>query len=270
MDLVTDPDDQLPALKVKDSYAEKHRLLRRYVHATHGTRRKYKKACYVELYSGPGRVCKIADRVFADGSPLVAWRESVRSLDPFPRVFVADADSSLVAACATRLRKLAAPVESHVGAATETAKWAAELMAPSHLHLVFLDPFNLAAMPFAVFQPFFKLQRVDFIVHMSANDLQRNLDSYLSQDASIMDSFAPGWRNHVSMRARDHMRGTAFWYWVSLFEGEDFKLAKERVLIRGKTNQPLYWLLNFSRHPLAADIWDDVVDSGDSPELPFS
>ncbi len=123
-------------------------------------------------------------------------------------------------------------------------------------------------MPFAVFVPFFKLQRVDFIVHFSANDLQRNLDSYLSRDESVMDAFAPGWRKHVtSIRARDQMRGTAFWYWVSKFEGERFKLAKERVLIRGKTNQPLYWLLNFSRHPLAADIWDDVADSGGTGDL---
>lgn len=76
-----------------------------------------------------------------------------------------------------------------------------------------------------------------------------------------MDAFAPGWRDHVvEMRARDNMRGTAFWYWVSLFEKQDFKLANERRLVRGPTNAPLYWLLNLSRHPLAGKIWDDVVD----------
>ena len=53
-----------------------------------------------------------------------------------------------------------------------------------------------------------------------------------------MDGFAPGWRDHVTMRARDQMRGTAFWYWVSLFEKHEFRIAKEAPLIRGDNNQP--------------------------------
>jgi len=93
-------------------------------------------------------------------------------------------------------------------------------------------------LPFNVFEAFFNLRHVDFIVHFSANDLQRNLDSFLAEDTSVMDGFAPGWRDHVTMRARDQMRGTAFWYWVSLFEKHEFRIAKEAPLIRGDNNQP--------------------------------
>jgi len=269
LEIVTDPADGLPALMVKASYVEKHGLLEKYVAATHGARRMYRgkrKTCYVELHGGPGRVTRDKN-VFTDGSPLIAWREAVRSGDPYSDMLVADSDVAFVHACHSRLKDLQAPVDSKAGPAFDTAAWAAGKMDRYGLHLVFLDPFNLAALPFAVFKPFFSLKRVDFIVHFSANDLQRNLDSYLDKETSIMDAFAPGWRDHVTMRSRDTMRGNAFWYWVSLFEREQFKLAHERVLVRGPTNAPLYWLLNLSRHPLAGKIWDDVVEKPPQSDL---
>jgi len=46
------------------------------------------------------------------------------------------------------------------------------------------------------------------------------------------------------------------------------QIAKEAPLIRGGTNQPLYWLVLLSRHRLAADIWNSVADK--SPQGKFS
>lgn len=263
-----DPADNLPALLVGEWASEKHRLLREYVDASWGARAKYQDRCYTDLLCGPGRVAIRESGIYEDGSPLVAWKESAyHDTAKFTKIVLGDADSSFTRICETRLKSFNAPVVAQTGLAVDNASWACSQMTSGGLHLVFLDPFNLASIPFEVFRAFFSLRRVDFIVHFSANDLQRNLDSFLAKDSSTMDLFAPGWRNHVDFRARDHMRGSAFWYWVSLFEKEGFKIAAEKPLIRGGTNQPLYWLVNLSRNALAGKLWDSVADKNPQHKL---
>jgi len=265
-----DPADGLLVAEVGEWSVElKHRLLREYVDATWPTRAKYSHCGYVDLFSGPGRVRVKPTGEIMDGSPLVAWRTSAHSKAPYTSTIIADVDQLVVEACETRLKRTGCSPQTLVGRAQKTAREACAKLDKFGLHLVFLDPFNLEALPFSVFNVFFErdLRRVDFIVHFSANDLQRNLDSFLAEEASTMDAFAPGWRDHVSMGARDRMRGTAFWYWVSLFEKHGFRIAKEAPLIRGDKNQPLYWLVLLSRHSLAANIWNSVADK--SPQGKF-
>ncbi len=267
-----DPADGLAVAEVGEWSVElKHRLLREYVEATWGARAKYPHHGYVDLFSGPGRVRIKTTGEVMDGSPLVAWRTSAESKAPYTSMTIADVDRPSVEACEMRLKSAGCSPRTLVGKAQKTARDACEGLDKFGLHLVFLDPFNLEALPFNVFEAFFErdLRHVDFIVHFSANDLQRNLDSFLAEEASVMDAFAPGWRNHVTMRARDQMRGTAFWYWVSLFEKHGFKIAKEAPLIRGGTNQPLYWLVLLSRHRLAANIWNSVAGKTPQGKFPF-
>lgn len=267
-----DPADDLPVAEVGEWSVElKHRLLREYVDATWGTRAKYRHRGYVDLFSGPGRVKVKTTGQIMDGSPLVAWRTSADSKAPYTSTIIADVDRPSVEACETRLKSAGCSPRTLIGEARKTAWDACSHLDKFGLHLVFLDPFNLEALPFNVFDAFFEhdLRHVDFIVHFSANDLQRNLDSFLADETSVMDGFVPGWRDHVTMRARDQMRGTAFWYWVSLFEKHEFHIAKEAPLIRGGTNQPLYWLVLLSRHRLAADIWNSVADKSPQGKLPF-
>lgn len=267
-----DPADGLPVAEVGEWSVElKHRLLREYVVATWGARAKYRHRGYVDLFSGPGRVKVKTTGQIMDGSPLVAWRTSAESRAPYTSTIIADVDRPSVEACGTRLKSAGCSPQTLIGEARTTARDACSHLDKFGLHLVFLDPFNLDALPFSVFEAFFNhdLRYVDFIVHFSANDLQRNLDSFLADETSVMDGFAPGWRDHVTMRARDQMRGTAFWYWVSLFEKHKFKIAKEAPLIRGGTNQPLYWLVLLSRHSLATNIWNSVANKTPQRKLPF-
>jgi hypothetical protein len=45
------------------------------------------------------------------------------------------------------------------------------------LHLAFIDPFNLAQLPFSIIERMLRVQRMDMIIHVSLQDLQRNLDN---------------------------------------------------------------------------------------------
>ena len=58
---------------------------------------------------------------------------------------------------------------------------------PYGLHLVFLDPFNLAQLPFSIIERMLRVQRMDMIIHFSLQDLQRNLDKH-SRVGGTLDS----------------------------------------------------------------------------------
>ena len=94
---------------------------------------------------------------------------------------VADADSRLVAATVERLRRENAPVYSETGPAEVTVDRIIPKLNKSGLHFAFLDPYNLGALPFKVIKKLAQLQRMDILVHVSVQDLNRNLLRYASR-----------------------------------------------------------------------------------------
>ena len=82
IDYPIDPSDDLPAEGVKPHCRDKHELLRKYIDICSAVRNKQAgwagSNCYIDLYSGPGRVRFNDDGKFADGSPLIAWDTSTR------------------------------------------------------------------------------------------------------------------------------------------------------------------------------------------------
>jgi hypothetical protein len=51
---------------------------------------------------------------------------------------------------------------------------------------------------------------VDMIIHVSAIDLQRNLDSYTVSTDGPLDRFAPGWRDVVNLKQSQSAVRAAF------------------------------------------------------------
>jgi three-Cys-motif partner protein len=254
-----DPDDGLPLSPAGDWAREKHRLLQEYIDASWGARRRWGRSAYIDLYSGPGRQYVDETGDIINGSPLVAWAASNLNPAPFGDVFISDRHE-YASACEQRLRKLSAPVTFTAIDAEQGAIASARRADPSGLHLVFADPYNLKDLPWAVFEPLLEMKHIDFIVHFSQADLTRNLERYIQEDPSPLDTFAPGWRGHVARGNAVAMRGQFFQYWVSLFEQHRFKVAKSVPLIVNGKRAPLYRLVLFSRHPLAQKLWDSVAD----------
>jgi three-Cys-motif partner protein len=108
-----------------------------------------------------------------------------------------------------------------------------------------------------------KIERMDILVHISGQDLQRNLDLYTAQNPSPLDAFAPGWREHVGATHDQFViRGKILGRWALLLEAEGMSTPKTHLRIRGSNNQPLYWLAFAARHPLALEFWEQVRDLG--------
>ena len=257
-------EDGFPRELVGAWASDKYARLAKYVDISHGVRSRWvgkgkAGASFIDLFSGPGRVrVKDAGDVM-HGSPLVAWLEALRTNTGFTQVHVADADSRLVAATVERLRRENAPVYSETGPAEVTVDRIIPKLNKSGLHFAFLDPYNLGALPFEVIKKLARLQRMDILIHVSVQDLNRNLLRYVSSPTSPLDSFAPGWRKHVDAnRSATHMRGKLFEYWRLLLQTIGMSTTEAAELVVGSKSQPLYWLAFAARHKLALQFWEKI------------
>lgn len=264
-DYEIDETDGLPRQIVGEWTLHKHELLRRYVDISGvGVRKKWLAngkagATFIDLFAGPGRVrVRETDQVL-DGSPLVAWRQAVEDKAPFTKVFVADAHPALVDAVTQRLRAAGAPVHPEVGLATDTVDCVVKELDQYALHFAFLDPFNLGALPFEIIRKLAAFQRMDILVHVSAQDINRNLRRFVKSATSPLDDFAPGWREHTDVGRPDrYVRARILEHWRGLLKREGMDTTEVAEKVSGPTKQPLYWLAFAARHRLALEFWEKI------------
>lgn len=239
--------------------AEKHLRLRHYVDITRATRRKYDRSgsSYIDLYCGTGRVRFKDGSEVRDGSPLVAAREAMRH-DPFTQIHIGDKDADNVRACSDRLARAgAAGVSIYVGRAEETAEQVVRALNPYGLHIAFLDPYSIDALPFAVLQTLGRLKRMDLIMHVSEMDLQRNIVAMA--DDGTLDRFAPGWQRGVDLQQRNNIaKHQLLQHWKSLLAAMGYQVSDNVERVTGPKNQPLYWLVLAAKHPLAERFWEHI------------
>ena len=188
---------------------------------------------------------------------------------PFSQVHIADNVQERCSAAQTRLLNLGARLTADVGAADATVDKIKGRLNPHGLHFAFLDPYNLNDLPFSVFEALASLKRIDLLIHVSAQDLQRNLDAYSQSGNSPLDRFAPGWRAAVDLNQTQAATRAAFVsYWVSKMETLDLPPGRHAELVSGTTkNQRFYWLVFASRSDFAKSLWDKIRNVSGQGEL---
>ena len=245
-----DAEDGLPLDEVGAWAKEKHERLRKYVDISRAVRRKFTSgsggATYVDLFCGRGRAIVRDTSEIIDGSPLVAFRCAVARDVPFSEIHIADETEEICRVAERRLVLAGAAPKIEIGRAEDTASRVAAKLRPQGLHLVFLDPFNLDDLAIEVISAFRGLKSVDLLIHFSAQDLQRNLDTYAQLEKSPLDRVAPGWREAVDLKQSKSATRAAFVaYWVSLMQRLGLPPAEHAELVSGTKNQRLYWLERF-------------------------
>jgi three-Cys-motif partner protein len=185
-----------------------------YVQIASATRRKYKHCGFIDVFCGPGQSQIRETGELIDGSPVAAYKQA-RAGHPFSSVHISDADKDLLSSAETRLRNAGAPVVATKGPASVALPRMVNQLSSSGLHLALLDPHNLGALSFDLFECLSRLQRIDVIVHVSLSDLQRNVDRYTSAAHEQFDKFAPDWRNHVNTEMNQAaLRAAIMKYWT--------------------------------------------------------
>lgn len=256
-------DDGLPISGVGAWALDKHERLRKYVDSAHGARRKFAgRTTYIDLYCGPGRSrIRDTDKV-VDGSPLVAWESGGRHGDQFSQFLLADRNDDYLAAARQRLERRGANVRTYPGLAEEVVDEVIGSLDPRGLHLAFLDPYNLGALPFGLIERLFQVDHMDVIVHVSASDLTRNLSIYMKTDGpKHLDRFAPEWQAHVDLNSRpDLIRQAIFRHWQSLIKGLGVSANDCVEVVENSKHADLYWLVFLARHQLAHKLWADIAN----------
>jgi three-Cys-motif partner protein len=258
-------EDGFPRELVGAWVREKHERLKKYIDISRAVRRKFigrgkAGATYIDLFCGPGRVRVEGTGEIMAGSPLIAWTQSVAHKTQFSAVYVSDANVTLSQSAASRLNALSAPVSVDTGLAEEVVERIIPRLNPYGLHFAFLDPFSLGALPFSVIHRLAMLERMDILIHVSTQDLNRNLKRYVKRTDSPLERFAPGWRNAVGDLGRSdvQIRGKIFEHWRTMLKGIGMETAEAAELISGSKKQPLYWLAFAARHRTALEFWEKI------------
>lgn len=259
-----DPDDGLIVGEVGPWAAEKHDRVRGYIDAARGARAKFLPpdgtggASYVELSSGAGRSVIKDTNQFIERSAVVAFNVGRASGYPFSEMHLSDLEAQNSAALVQRIKALGGAPTSYVGEASVVVDQVMNAINPHGLHLAFLDPFNLAQLPFSIIERMLRVRRMDMIIHFSLQDLQRNLDKY-SRVGGTLDIFAPGWRDAVDVnQSTAALRASFVEYWLKSIRALGTHPATGIPLIVGEKNQRLYWLVFLSSNPLGQKLWNDV------------
>jgi len=243
---------------------DKHAVLERYVAITSSVRKKWVTrgtagTTYIDLFSGPGRVRIKDTEEVLHGSPLVAWTCSRERGAAFTKVFVADANKFIIEDCGARLVAEGAPVDTGTGKAVDSVDRALARLNKYSYHFAFLDPFNLGALSFEIIEKLAQLPHIDILIHVSAQDLNRNLRKYIAKEGSSLDGFAPRWRENVDINRPDaYVRAKIFDHWRNLLRSVGLPVAEAAQLVSGEGKQPLYWLAFAARNKLAHTFWDKI------------
>lgn len=266
-------DDGLPLDEVGPWVKEKHERLRKYVDISRAARRKFVEgfggATYIDPYCGSGRAVVRGTSEKIDGSPLVAFRCARDGGVPFSGIYIADVAEELTLAAARRLVDAGCAPKVEIGPAEITVRRIVERLNPHGLHFAFVDPFNLQDLPFSVFEALSQLKRIDILIHVSAQDLQRNLHSYIKPDDTRLERFAPGWRKIVDLQqSQQGVRAELLFHWASKMEALGLPPAQHAELVSGTAkNQRLYWLVFVSRSEFARTLWDKIRNVSGQGEL---
>src|SRR5882757_2111700 len=259
-----DPIDGLIVGEVGPWASEKHDRLRRYIDAARGARAKFLPpkgtagASYIELYSGAGRSVIKDTNQFIEGNAVVAFNAGRASGHPFSEMHLSDLEARNSSALAQRITALGGTATTRVGAASVVVDQVMSVINPYGLHLAFLDPFNLAQLPFSIIERMLQVKRMDMIIHVSVQDLQRNFDTH-SRVGQSLDIFAPGWRDAVDVnQSTAALRAAFIEYWLETIRSLGTHPATGIPLIVGEKNQRLYWLVFLSSSPLGEKLWNDV------------
>ncbi len=216
--------------------------------------------------------------ILAEGEPdclaAVNLRTSLRSRFPHSHLLhlsrFSDANPDRLAAAENRLRSIGAPVQPTPGPAVAAIDRIIARLNRSGLHFAFLDPHNLGALSFSLFESLAKLKHIDVIAHVSVSDLQRNVDRYTSELHNLFDEFAPGWRSEISTNmSQAPLRTAIIEYWSKRVKALGLPPARHCELITGLRNQRLYWLFFLSRSAFARDLWTKISSFSKAPTFSF-
>ena len=250
-----DAPDGLPARIVGEWVARKSFYLRRYMDLfAGGMKNKWDRRCYIELFAGPGVSWDRRNRVYVQGSALLALEY------PFTDYFFVDIDPHAISALRQR-----ADAKRTEAKQTDRALWtrvmdcndAVDELLPAlphgGIHLVFVDP-TAAQVRFSTIEKLAAVPHTDLLFTFHVSAFRR---AWRSRAKEIDAFFPPGadWRRAVRL-PRDKMLGALLSLYLSGLDRYGYQQdGLEVVPMRHSKNGLMYVLVLFTQHPRGQDFW---------------
>lgn len=241
---------------------QKHTYLSKYLDASRHAWSKWSSRVLIDPFCGAGRIRVRGETITRDGGAMIAWRQSVAGGAPFTQILVGDLQQARAKACAARLAADGAPVQMFVGPASETVRQMAAVVPRGALCMAYIDPYNLEVLSFDLIEALAEL-KVDFAVHFSTMDLDRNVDFEFDPERGRFDKTAPGWRDNIDVKkmSKAAARLAFFEYWCELVRKLGFEFSRSMPIVRNDHGHGIYRLVFFARHDLPLRVWGDVAQS---------
>lgn len=264
------PGDELPTAEIGVWAIDKYRVVELYDELfSTGMKQKWETRVYIDLYAGPGYASLRGRKRILLGSPLRALGVP----HPFDKYIFCESDPSLMNALQIRVSRLFpnVPADFILGDCNDQLEEICNAIPPYSkenrvLSFCFADPYDISIK----FSTVRKLSTyyLDFLfllaLYMDAN---RNLDHYVSPANHKIDDFLglPEWRLRWQSA---HAEGIGFPQFLAQEYCKQMETLgylplpfhKMRHIRSDDKNLPLYSLALFSRHPLAHEYWDQVLE----------
>ena len=152
-----------------------------------------------------------------------------------------------------------------IGKAEENVDAIIRLIPKKGITIAFIDPFNLV--PFTIIGKLAALPKMDIVLHISVQDLNRNVFRYIKEQSPKLEAFAPGATDAIKLSTQPILFQEVCTYWKNLVDSTGLKIGGRFKTITGPTNTPLYWLAIAASHPLADKIWSSILRAGKQRSL---
>jgi three-Cys-motif partner protein len=243
----------------------KHEIVRRFIHASAPTRRKWLGprgggSAFIDLYAGPGRGRVRETKAFVAGSPLIALQHDTA---PFTHVVVSELSPVNVAALRERTAADAARVHISQGDCNTMIDEMVSRIPRRGLNLALVDPYGLKALSFETLKKLASFEWMDMIIHFPTGAIKRNwksagpwLDRFLGTEdwrTGVTDA------EHAGYLVKDLTRQLA----ALGYTGD----AVRAVPVENSINTRMYHLVFASKSKHGDKLWNAVTKNLPGREL---
>jgi three-Cys-motif partner protein len=255
------PDDGLPVQCVGGWSHEKHDILRRYLTASGGPRRRYLPpapggAAFVDIFAGPGRARIRTTGELEDGSPLLALKQPAG----FTRLVLCEIDGQNLEALRHRVAGAQVPVSIIEGDCNEHIPEITAAIPEWGLNVALVDPYSLDGLRFETIAALARFKRMDLVVFFPVGEIKRNLERNRATYTALLDRALGTDEWQPIVRKRGDILQLVEVFRRQLQRQFGYTTARARTApIKNDKNVPLYHLVFASKHSLGNELWESIT-----------
>ena len=261
----------------------KYFFLEKYLNISRAVRKKFSEkdnAVYVDLFSGPGK-CFVKSIVhnkkneIDNGSLRVIKRDEA----PFNKFYFCDIDESNIKSLKTRILNYSESLYGKCSFNSSDSNLYINNLIKELLfkywryHFVYIDPYGPEELKFSTITALSKLERIDILLHFPIGAIKRNYKNWTEKEKNILNDFLGTsiWQQKYNQckdiykalieTLVEQLKNLGYKN-IGLINSKNCDDTLPVAAIKNTKNVKLYELILISKHNIANDFWDKVLEVG--------